>query len=258
MTSFVIFKILNELYGIDIEGVKRILPSQFLTAMPDEDTHIEGMFTYEGEIIKVMSFRKMIGVTNYDEQLHQHLAQLQAEHKIWLEALRTSVEQGSAFEHESSPHSCALGKWIDSIHPDDKELVEAMKTLGLHHQNLHQSALDLLEEKKVDKDGAKRGLDGKLKESYEMTMNALGNVAGMSTKVAVTLQRCLVLIGEKNRSFGINIDEVVDILHIDEKQLHITPEAQKMGDFMRVAGILDYKGKLITIIKDITINKRSA
>ena len=62
MRSFIIFCIDVNAYAIDIESVKRILPYQDLTAMPDESEHIEGMFHYEDKIIKTLSFRKMIGL----------------------------------------------------------------------------------------------------------------------------------------------------------------------------------------------------
>ncbi len=258
MTSFVIFKTLEQLYGIDIERVKRILPSPFLTAMPDEDEHIEGMFTYEDEIIKVLSFRKLIGVKSYEEQLHQLFLQLKAEHQGWLEALGESLEKQRPFTQAKTPHSCSLGKWIDSFHPDDKALLDAMKQLSLHHQQLHQSALHLLEEKETNPQAAKNRLKNEINTIHEKTLDSFEKVVKMSRKVAVTLQRCLILLGEKNRSFGVNIDEVVDILHIDEKQLYSAQGEEYMGDFINVAGVLQHNGKLITIIKDVTINKRSA
>ncbi|MBE0499513.1 MAG: chemotaxis protein CheW [Campylobacterales bacterium] len=258
MTSFVIFKTLEQLYGIDIECVKRILPSPFLTGMPDEDEHIEGMFIYEGEIIKVVSFRKLIGIKSYEEQLHQLFSQLRAEHQEWLEALQETLEEGNAFTQAMTSHSCSLGKWIDSFHPDDEALLDAMKQLSFHHQQLHQSALHLLEEKQINPQAAKKRLQSEITALHEKVFNSFESVVKMSNKVAVTLQRCLVLLGENKHSFGINIDEVVDILHSDEKQIHSSQEEEHMGDFISVAGVLEHKGKLITIIKDVTINKRSA
>lgn len=258
MTSFVIFKTLEQLYGIDIECVKRILPSAFLRSTPDEDEHIEGMFTYENEIIKVLSFRKLIGVKSYEEQLQQLFSKLKTEHQEWLKALQESLEKDSAFTQARTPHSCSLGKWIDSFHPDDKSLLDAMKQLSSHHQQLHQSVLHLLEEKQSNPQAAKKRLNVEINALNEKVFSSFEDVVKMSDKVAVTQQRCLVLFGEKNSSFGLNIDEVVDILHSDEKQLYSAQEEERMGDFISVAGVLEHKGKLITIIKDVTINKRSA
>ena len=61
MRSFVVFSCLNQLFGIDIECIKRILGAENLTEIPDEEDHIEGMFQYEDEVLKVVSFRKLIG-----------------------------------------------------------------------------------------------------------------------------------------------------------------------------------------------------
>ena len=135
MRSFVLFKIAAQLYAIDIEVVKRILPSRELTDVPDEPSHIEGMFQYEGDVLKVLSFRKLLG-------------------------------------------------------------------------------LDELESSK--------------KES----------------------ERCLVIKNEE-KTFGINIDEVEDIIYVKDDVLHKPTQEQSLGEFMQVEAILEKEGQLVTIVHNI-------
>ena len=71
MKSFVIFEILEQSYGIDIELVKRILPFQELTEIPDEPDIVQGMFQYEDDVIKVYSFRKMIGLDTLEKDIKE-------------------------------------------------------------------------------------------------------------------------------------------------------------------------------------------
>ncbi len=258
MKSYVIFKVLERLYGIDIECVKRILPSQSLTEVPDEESHIEGMFQYEDAVLKVLSFRNVIEEKSYEKQLLEMFPGFKVQHKEWLDALQESVDKGVPFTKTTDPHDCDLGKWIGSFHPDDKEVIETIKGLDYHHQRLHRSAIDLLERRDRDSDLVKQQLEENMEGIYKDTLQHLDNVSDVSDKIAVTLQRCLILVGKDEKAFGMNIDAVEDIIHVEERELHEVKETQHMGEFMNVSAILEHKGKLITIVKDITINKRSA
>ena len=257
MKSFVVFSILDQYFGVDIESVKRILPSQPLTKMPDEGDHIEGMFKYEEAVIKVVSFRRLIGLKSYPEQLRTLFPDLKGQHKAWLDALIESVDEGVPFSKTTDPHACHLGKWIDSFHPDNLEVTEIMKELSFHHQRLHHSAVDVLELRETCSDEAHQWIEDNVQDIYKNTLSYLGQIEDKAEEVAVDLQRCLILSGKDDVSFGINIDAVEDIVHIDENSLHVVAEVQSMGDFMNVDAIMDYDGKLVTIIKDVTVDKKS-
>lgn len=258
MKSFVIFSVLDQNYGIDIENVKRILPAQELTEIPDEGSHIEGMFQYEENVLKVLSFRKAIGRNSYEEQLKEMFPELEAQHKDWVDALNHSVETGEPFTKTTDPHTCHLGKWIDSFHPDNEELLALMQKLSHHHQNLHISAVNVLEKRGTSVDEAKQLIEDNVNETYKNTLHYLGKVSDLSATVAAELQRCLIIRDSDGSFFGLNIDDVEDIVHIEEAELHEVQEVQHMGDFMNVAAILTHNKQLVTIIKDITLEKRGA
>ncbi len=258
MRSFVIFSVLGQYYGIDIESVKRILPAQELTEIPDEGEHIEGMFQYEESVLKVISFRKAIGQNSYEEQLQEMFPILESQHKEWLETLKQSVETGESFSDTTDPHVCELGKWIDSFHPDNEEVLVLMKKLSYYHQNLHISAVDVLEKRNVSIDEAKELIETSVNEHYMNTLDCLSKVSDLSATVAAGLQRCLIIGDDKGGFIGLNIDAVEDIVHVEETELHEVQDVQHMGDFMNVAAILSHNKKLVTIIKDISLEKRSA
>jgi len=259
MRSFVVFKVLDRLYGIDIECVKRILPSQQLTAMPDEEDHIEGMFQYEDEIIKVLSFRKAIGEDTYEVYLKKNVfAKLEDEIKTWLDTLSQSVDKGIDSSLSTNPHNSCLGKWLDSFHPDDSAVIEAMSVLVLNYQNLYKYAGEILEYKDKDPEKAKQAMNEDIASAYKETLAGLKRLSKLADKVSANLQRCFILIGQDGEVFGVNIDEVDDIIHVEEGQLHEALGAQSMGDFMDVSAILEHDEKLITIVKNVSIEKRSA
>ncbi len=258
MKSFVIFSVLNCNYGIDIESVKRILPAQELTDVPDVPSHIEGMFQYEDNVLKALGFRKAIGEDGYEEQLNKLFPKLKAEHASWLEALKHSIETGDSFTKNSDPHDCQLGKWIDSFNPDNIEVLSLMKKLNQYNQRLHTEAMDVLQKRKSSPEEAQKLMAENINDLYNETMECLDKISALSSKVAAELQRCLIIEDKDNNVFGVNIDTVDDIVHIDENELHMVKEEQHLGDYMNVAAILMHENKLVTIIKDITLEKRSA
>jgi len=255
MKSFVVFSILNQNFGVNIESVKRILPAQPLTKMPDEGEHIEGMFQYEEEVLRVVSFRRIIGLNSYTKQLQEMFPKLKNQHKEWFDTLVQSVDDNIPFCKTTDPHTCDLGKWISSFHPDNTEVVKIMKELDYNHQLLHHSATDVLEKREHSKEEAQTWIEENIRSVYEHTISYLDKIKGKSEEVAVDLQRCLILTGADDKSFGVNIDSVEDIVHIEEDALHKANEKQSIGDFMNVEAILEHNGKLVTIVKDISIDK---
>lgn len=253
MRSFVVFSCIDQLFGINIDCVKRILAAQNLTETPNEEEHIEGMFHYEDEILRVVSFRKLIGQTSYEEYLNELFPDLQSQHSDWLNALVESVETGTPFNKTTDPHTCHLGKWIDSFHPDNTDVMKTMNELNLHHQRLHHSAKEVLDVKNICMDDAKVLLEEKVKDIYKSTFFYLDKISDQSKDVATDLQQCLVVIDKNNKIFGMNIDKVEEIIHVDESTLHVSQEKQKMGEFMDIEAILEHKGKLVTIINDIRV-----
>lgn len=257
MRSYVIFDVLGRLYGIDIECVKRILPAQFLTATPDEEVQVEGMFKYEDEVIKVLSFRKVIGERSYDEELLELFPKFRTQLKEWMDALIDCLENARPFSKSTDPHASELGKWIDSFHPEHEDVVKVIKKLDLYNQDIHRSAIDVLEHCSNDIESSKNILEDTIKNDYTGMLEQFKKLENLSNLVAATLQRCLVLVDKDEKLFGINIDAVDDIVHVEENGLHEVKDVQTMGEFMNVAAILEHNNKLVTIVKDIRMNKRS-
>jgi len=258
MRSFFIFSILEQSYGIDVSRVKRILPAQHLTAIPDEDKRIEGMFQYEGQVTKVLSFRMAIGQRLYAQELQELFEELKNQHKEWLSALKFCVENDTKFMHATDSNDCHLGAWLNSFQVETKEMKELVKNLNYHHQRLHAAALDVLKIRESNKQEALQWINDNLEDMYKNTISYLNEITERSTEVAVSFQRCLILNSTGDEFFGVNVDGVEDIIHVNDGKLHIPKQKQELGEFMNLEAILEHNGRLITIVKDINIDKSLA
>jgi len=255
MKSFVVFSISKLWYGIDIESVKRILPAQKLTHIPNSSEHIEGMFQYEGRVIKVLSSRHLTGELSYSQELEELFPNLKEQHKEWIDALVESVDKGVTFTKTTDPHACNLGKWIDSFHPENVEVMHIMQELNHHHQLLHHSAVDVLKLSETCVSDARHWIEDNVQDIYKSTISCLCQIEDKAEAVAVDFQRCLILNAQDGTTFGMNIDEVEDIVHVEESALSEVSDGPSLGGCMNVSAVMDYKDHLVSIIKDVKINK---
>ncbi len=251
MRSFFLFSVMGQSYGIDVDRVQRILAAQNLTVVPDEDEHVQGIFQYEDEVIKVLSFRRCLGYMDYALELQEMFKALEIQHVQWLQALKESVDKGVKFSKTTDAHLCKLGQWLDSFQADTKEMRKLVDTLKLHHHELHTSAKKILELSKENPEQAKKCIKEDVEETYKQTLFYLHEIAKQSEDVAVTFQRCLILSSVDGQKFGINVDAVEDIIHVDDARLHKPKEEQNIGKFMNLEAILEHDNKLVTLVKDV-------
>jgi two-component system chemotaxis response regulator CheV len=62
MIDLIVFSVENNRYALNIENVQRIIQSVELTTIPNAHPYIDGMMSYEDNVIKVLNFRKLTGL----------------------------------------------------------------------------------------------------------------------------------------------------------------------------------------------------
>lgn len=62
ITQFIVVKLGEEQYGIDIKYVDNIVRMQHITRVPKVDAHVKGVINLRGEVIPVMSVRLKMGL----------------------------------------------------------------------------------------------------------------------------------------------------------------------------------------------------
>ena len=60
--QLVVFKLVNEYYGIDIAAVESIIKLQPITAVPHAPFFVEGVINLRGAILPVIDLRKRFGL----------------------------------------------------------------------------------------------------------------------------------------------------------------------------------------------------
>ena len=66
-TQFIVIKLGDEQYGIDIKYIENIVRMQHITRVPKVDSYLKGVINLRGEVIPVMSIRIKMGLEPDEE-----------------------------------------------------------------------------------------------------------------------------------------------------------------------------------------------
>ena len=252
MTDLIIFGVANNRYALKIENIQRIIQCRNLTSIPNANEAMDGMMSYEDGVIKVLNFRKMIGIETYEEKLDVLFKRLKKAHAAWVDALKLSINTGSEFTKTTNPHMCELGKWIDDFRSYDDTVADTFRELVEYHKRLHIRGGEALEIYKSDKKRAKQIVDVEVNNIYNYTMGALDTFILDLDVVSNSFQKFLIYENGET-TFAIKIDTIEDIAHIEESDVITTEDSYEINEFLELEGVLDLNGVLVNLIKTITI-----
>ena len=252
MIDLIVFKVGTNRYALNIEYIQRIIQAEELTYIPGAHKYVDGMMSYEDKVIKVLNFRKLIGLEGYDEELRVLFTKLKLGHSDWVEELKNSIYSGNEFTKTTNPHLCELGKWIDAFTSFDESVASVFSNLVNYHKQLHQKGGEILEEFKKNPKDAKKRFDVEMNDIYAHTMNALDLFISKLDIISNSLQK-LILYENNDMVFAIKVDSIEDISHVSEDKIMNSSENDTNAQFLQLDGVLDLDGVLINLIKTVTL-----
>ena len=72
-SKLLIFKLGNGKYACDTIYVDRIVKYENLTYLPSEQSTLEGLYNYEGDVIKIYNLSKRLGIKSEDDKTHKKI-----------------------------------------------------------------------------------------------------------------------------------------------------------------------------------------
>lgn len=67
MEDYIIFTIGDNYYALSVASIQRIIQVPSVTPIPNAHPMVEGMMSYEDRVIKVVNFRAMMGMEDFNE-----------------------------------------------------------------------------------------------------------------------------------------------------------------------------------------------
>lgn len=71
MMDLIVFSVANNRYALNIDNVVRIIQATSLTEVPNSHKLIDGIISYEGNVLKVLNFRKLLGLNPHKEDIDE-------------------------------------------------------------------------------------------------------------------------------------------------------------------------------------------
>ena len=254
MVDLIVFRVGDNKYAMDIENVQRIIQASSLTVIPNSHEYIDGMISYEDKIIKVLNFRKLIGMNAYEDELHQLFKSLVTAHADWVNSLEVSLKTGVEFTKTFDSHGCGLGEWIDSFTAYDDHVLEVLNVLVEYHKQLHTKGGEAYEMREKAPAKAVALFEDEIFSIYKHTMGALETFIEELDIVADSLQKFLIY-DASGVIFAIKVDAIEDIAHVEEDEFINAGNEHETNEFLELDGVLDIKGVLINVIKTIKLPK---
>jgi len=252
MKGFIVFVVGTNRYALDIENVQRIIQATSLTEIPQVHQYIDGMISYEDDIIKVFNFRKLIGLKSFDEELKDLFASLKIAHESWVLALKDSLYNNVEFTKTLNPHACGLGKWIDSFTAFDDRVVSILNKLSDYHKRLHRTGATALEAQKRSHEAGVEVFENEIVGIFKYTMGFLDKFIDELDIVSSALQKFVIYEDEKI-SFALKVDAIEDIVHIDEDSMINSQHETKESEYLELDGVLELNDVLVNVIKKINL-----
>jgi len=252
MADLIVFKVQDNLYAMDIEHIQRITQAKSLTPIPNAHPFIDGMMSHEERILKVVNFRKMVGVESYDAQLSTLFASLKGQHKEWVDALNYAVSNKTHFQKTTNPHECELGKWLDSFTSYDDHVTQILKGLNENHKLLHNCGGEIVAMQEDNPEAAQKMADVEVHGYFQKTMGAVDTFMSEFDVVADSLQKLLIYNNGVD-TFAIKVDEIVDIAHIEAENIKESENTNKVSQFLELQGVIELEENLINVIKEVSL-----
>jgi len=252
MIDLIVFSVDNNKYALNIENVQRIIQAVELTSIPNAHPYIDGMMSYEENVVKILNFRRLIGLGSYNSELIKLFTRLKDAHSEWVDELKESIETGSSFTKTTNPNMCELGKWLNDFNSYDDSVSAVLKELINYHKKLHLLGKKVLDIYEVDEEKAKHIVDSELDDVFNHTMGAIDTFIYELEKVSNSLQK-LIFYDNNGTNFAVKVDKIEDIAHILESDIMSADGDSANTEFLEFDGILDINGVLINIIKTIKL-----
>lgn len=252
--DIIFFKVQDNVYSIATDNLERILKVPEITDVVGMPEYCEGMFSHFGDIINIISMRSILRLPNYADELLLLFKELKGQHTAWVEALKTTVYNGTVFTKTTDQHACELGKWLDSFISYDDYVSKVLKELNESHKKLHKSAITILELQETSHEAAKEYFEVNVLEIYQHTIGEIDEFIGHFHTVSNSLQM-LLIYKEDDERIALLIDEIIDIKHYDD-DAHIQPldkSDEDKNDVIDFSGIIDIDSSLSTHIGSINL-----
>jgi purine-binding chemotaxis protein CheW len=227
--QFVVFKLGDGLYGLDLVYVKEMSQLGRINRIPETPDYVLGTMLLRDRLAPMFDLRLRLGLPSLKaetDELIDVLHQREADHDRWLEALEAAAKNGAEFTLPRDPHQCKFGKWYDRFHTDDLVLSGLLKKFDQPHKAVHAVAdrvLGLAAE--GERDQAQEVID----QTRDRELSALKRLFAQTRRILAERSAQVAVFLERNgRLYGLVVDEVLSVSRIPKSEVQSLSQDRRL------------------------------
>lgn len=133
------FKLHGEHYCVSSRIVSSMGPVGDINPLPEREPWFLGLTNMGGRMIPAVDLRNLLHLPGLQTDLDA-FAQMKEKHTQWVEELKRSVLENTAFELDRDPHKCSFGQWYDHYHSSNNVIDFILDEIKPPHEELHRCA----------------------------------------------------------------------------------------------------------------------
>lgn len=254
MKDYIVFTVGSNYYALDVSFVERIIQIPSITIIPNSHPFMDGMMSYENRVLKVVNFRKMIGIDSYEEETLAFFLQVKNDLFQWVKILSEAIELQNDFCLSTNFHTSPLGIWLDKYNTHDTEILSIVKVLRSLYSKLYEIANSALTLRTTDLKASKNLIKYDINELFPTIVSELEKIISVSDVIAQ--QRQKLLIFQEDHCFAIKVDMIQDIVTIQSSMLKEIDRSSKLSSFLEIEGVVEIGERLVNVVKTVKLPTR--
>ncbi len=215
---WVYFKMAGVTYAISSEAISTIVTAPTkIESLPQVHQAMLGVFVMRGEVVPLLSVRKLIGLRPLHEEAAELVETLQGhmqEYTSWTETFENCVKNNQPFLLEENPRECEFGKWYYSFKADRPIARFHLSQVEEPHEGLHLLAIEYNKALQNNEEFDYDAIITKASQEYEPIINKKMNDTINLYKE--DLRGMVIVLDFCERLLGIMVDSVLTIKNIEK------------------------------------------
>lgn len=248
-SPWVLVDVNNVVYAFSCESVLSLMQIPEITKLPKVPKEVRGVIDFRSRSIQLIDTRILLSLKSIEEDIKDFDAMIDQrykDHLNWLETLEKCVKDDVEFTLTTDPHKCAFGKWYDSYHLDDANIMfsSVFAKFDEPHKAIHQigiKARELVE-------------SGRKNEAFDL----IDSVRNTTLKLMINLfdelknaykesrRETVIVLGEENKCVGLSVDQIVAIEHLFDFDENFIKESMTNTEYL--LGVAKRKNDTVVLL----------
>ncbi|MEE9553453.1 MAG: chemotaxis protein CheW [candidate division Zixibacteria bacterium] len=238
VNSWVLLELNGQQYGIRTEFIQEMVLYGSTSKLPDHPDYVRGVVNLRGTVIPIIDMRKQLGMIGYMEErdnLIDIFNKREQDHIVWLNELKSSIEENREFTLTTDPHACEFGKWYDNYRTENQSLKSLLSKMDAPHRGIHDIDIEI---KDSIENGDTRSAVAIVQNAWNTELSELRSLFQETREMLMESTREIIIVTRLDDfNIGFAVDKVEDVLDINPEDIEESPKVKNGESSYFICGL---------------------